>query len=411
MNNIDVKSSVEAEICVITGSDKSTVEKKIKAIRKEFVEGIDEHSFCQRLCENIDDERCRAFVVFKGREDFLDQTSDENIRFVDFSDSKQTNGKTALLFPGNGIYQKKMLEFLCKVSPYFSDRINELALIAKNACGVTLLDDKIKNEITKQLIVFVSELVIAEFWEKCGCKVDYMIGHSMGEYAIACFSGIISSDNALKLLVERGTVMRKCSTYRMTAIQLSAEKLLELSNSLGLKIEIAAYNAPELVTASGKKHEISILQSELKERNIQYNPVNIEYGGHFSTLQCFTADFIKKAANVAFKEPQGKIISTVYPEKSIDIMKTSEYWAEHIYKPVRFSQALGKLPINEISRFIDVGVTPTLLGMTMKNIRKKDISWIPTVRAGRNYRNQLYRALGLAFNSGVNINWDYIYRQ
>lgn len=403
--------SEKAEILVFAGDSQLEVLSHIRKLRQKNLSPEKLHSFCKDVCKNVSNGKYKAFIVFRGWNDFLVQTSEEELKYIDQNECHNDSDRNVMLFPGNGIYQKKMLNNLKKVSPYISDRIDELVSVAIDVCGIDLLDDSLEDDITRQLRVFVSELAIANFWEKCGCPAYCVIGHSMGEYAAACVCGIMSEKNALKLLKERGSVIKRSCSYRMSAVQLSAEEVLKINNMLGTKIEIAAYNAPELVTISGTINDITAVQAELKSKGIRYDPVNTDYGGHFSELCMFTDEFKNKAKKISFNAPDCRMISTVFPDSDMDIIGNPEYWVKHIYLPVRFSDALAKLPDNIAGRIIDVGVTPALLSMAMKNIKSHNITWIPTVRAGRNYRYQTYRAIGTAFNSGADIDWDFIFGQ
>lgn len=411
LNAMPVLKKASVEIGVFSGSNEASVKQGIHRMREKANTGVDEFDACKVLCSKVSPTNlCRAFVVFRGWEDFLEQTNEENLKYIDQSEGCDPNGKSVFLFPGNGIYQKKMLSLLSIATPYFHDRLKELNTIAREYYDIELLDEEVENDVVKQLRVFASELVIAEFWEKCGCKADYVIGHSMGEYAAACFAGVIDQKDAIRALVARSMILEKCSTHRMAAVETSATNLYDIAKSIDVSVEVSAFNAPELVTVSGEKDMIERLYQELKVKGVQANLINTNYGGHFSGLQTYAEEFVKTITGVRLNKPSKRIISTVYPELESDILTDLNYWSDHIFKPVKFEHALKRLPISEVSRVIDVGVTPVLLGMAMRNISSLDISWIPTVRAGRNYRQQMYRALGLAHNSGINVNWNTIYK-
>lgn len=417
MDNMDNFSAIHkndaVEIAVFSGNDKNSVIREILNCRSLDVYHTTMHDFCNSLSTRVScADSVRAFVVFRGWEDFLEQTNTENLKYIDFHDDDTPGkqiGKTVYLFPGNGIYQKKMLSLLCSVSGFFESRLGELNIFTKQHSGYDLLDDEVENDVVKQLRVFASELVIAEFWETCGCKADYIIGHSMGEYAAACFSGVMSENDAIMALVSRSQILERCISHRMMAVETSANSLLNLAESIGVSVEISAFNAPELVTVSGEVEMIDRLYQELKLIGVHANLINTNYGGHFSGLKEHADRFIESISQMKLNPPTKRIISTVYPAHAQIAPSNLEYWSDHIYMPVRFEQAIKELPTAEISRVVDVGVTPVLLGMAMRNIGDLDITWIPTVRAGRNYRQQLYRAIGLAFNSGIDINWKMLY--
>ncbi|MEZ5504524.1 MAG: acyltransferase domain-containing protein [Gammaproteobacteria bacterium] len=52
--------------------------------------------------------------------------------------------------------------------------------------------------------MFALEYALANHWQSLGVKPAVMVGHSVGEYAAAVIAGIMSLDDAMKLIVARG---------------------------------------------------------------------------------------------------------------------------------------------------------------------------------------------------------------
>lgn len=352
--------------------------------------------------------RCRCCAVYQNAEELAAQFREENLRYLDFSKHESAGqGETVFLFPGSGIHQKRMLSILSEVNSFFSERIRELDAEAAELYPVRLLQEEAEDEIINHLRVFVSELVIAEFWEKLGCRADHVIGHSMGEYAAAVFCGVMRAEDAMKLLICRCRVMQEDSPHQMSAVETTAENVIALAEESGRQIYISAYNGPDVVTVTAERAAMQTLGAACKVKKYRCSLINREHGGHYIGLAKSAAAFLEAAKTVTLNAPERHMISTVYPngEKLPD---HAGYWADHILRPVQFYQAVQKLAGNNLSRVIDVGVSPVLLSMTMKILGNIPAAWIPSVRAGRDYQKQMLHAAGAAFNSGIDIDKDFL---
>lgn len=348
----------------------------------------------------------RTFAVYDTAEELLRATAPENRNAMNICAGKEYPSGTVFLFPGSGIHQKKMLTILSGVSPFFRNRLAELDEICSEVYDVRLLDEDTEYELADQLRVFASEVAIAEHWENIGCRADSIIGHSMGEYAAAVFSGIMSERDAFFLLKERCIAMSGNDGHCMAAAEASAERIMDIAQAAGLDITISAYNAPEIVTVCGIKRDMEMMSVICRNQKIRFSLINGSRGGHYEGLKECAQEFLRKAEGIKFHKPEKRFISSLDPDGSEYSPDSPEYWYAHIWKPVKFMQAVGKLVPEETGRVIDVGVSPVLINMVMKNLGNIRTAWIPTVRAGRNYSRHILHSAGIAFNSGINIDLE-----
>lgn len=388
-------------LITLGGKSRAEVLGNINHAKALMNDGNDEETVC-KMKYSSEHLPVRGYVSFTDKEDFFAQTDKNNIKYIDISENISYGKKNVFLFPGHGVHQKNMLSLLCGVNGFFAEKISEIDRISSKYYHIGLLDESKDDNVIRQLRIFTSEIAIAGFWEKCGVTADYCIGHSFGEYATACFCGVMGIDEAVEMIVKRSRILDIHSDYQMSAVEVSAEKIRSIAEESGVKIHISGFNAPEITTITADRKSMGILLKKCSSQKINLNIINPNGGGHFDGLQKQAEEFGRQIENISFRTPSRKIISTVYPDSENSFM-SAEYWSEHICRPVLFSQAVQKLPTDSIGRMIDTGVSPVLLGMAMKNIGNKNISWIPSVRAGRNYAQQIHSALGTAYISGADI--------
>ena len=95
-------------------------------------------------------------------------------------------------------------------------------------------------------------------WRRCGGRWGIepaaVLGHSLGEYAAACVAGVLSLDDALRLVVERGAPGDALPAEgAMAAVFAAAARCRRRSSRSGGRSCIAAFNGPEHVVVSGAR--------------------------------------------------------------------------------------------------------------------------------------------------------------
>ncbi len=309
--------------------------------------------------------------------------------------------RTMLLFPGDGIHQKDMLAILRDSDDFFGNFFQENLPLTEGVYDIPLMNEDREDTIVNQMRIVFSELAIASFWKSRGVIPSAVLGHSLGEYAAACFAGVFGIKRCMELVRSRGRSLEKTAgIFRMGVIHAGNSTVSDIIRECGAKTEISAVNGRSLVTVSGLEDDVKALLDECSRRGIYVNLTPVRGGGHNSFLRAFSGDFEKEVTGESFSSPEIPLISSVSMDKEMSPSQ-GQYWADQLLCPVDLVKAFASQECKDAECMIDVGVSPVLLGMAIEEFRGSGKLFIPSIRAGRNYRRQLEKAYDAAVEYNI----------
>jgi [acyl-carrier-protein] S-malonyltransferase len=241
------------------------------------------------------------------------------------------------------------------------------------ACGLDLrklsfeapVEDLVATEVQQPVLVTAC-LAIEEAIRARGIHPDFVVGHSVGEFAALTAADTLSVRDAIALVRERGLAMAEAAREMpgaMAAILGLADEVVEQLCRTIQNVWPANYNCPGQLVISGSNDGIDEAVVEAQREGAR-RAIKLRVSGAFhSPLVARAAERLKPAIEKAsFGESHSVFMSTV-TAKIEDAQHYRELLLQQLTAPVRFTQAAGELVQQGVTTFVEVGPGNVLSGL------------------------------------------------
>jgi amino acid adenylation domain-containing protein len=279
-------------------------------------------------------------------------------------------------FPGQGVQTIGMGKRLYQTEPVFRQHFDEcdaklLPLLGESLLSVVYAAEPtleatatLNQTVYAQPAIFAFEYAMAQLWLSWGITPAAMVGHSVGEYVAACLSGVITLDDALKLIAARCRLMQNLPTGSMLAVRAEEAIVSSLITSTNVEIDIAAINSPRLCVVSGSDQAIQTFITHLDAKKIAHRKLATSHAFHSRMLDPMLDEFASHVRKAAFHAPEIPYVSSLTGEwASAEEVAKPEYWTRHLRHTVRFADAIRTVAAAPETILLEVGPSETLVQM------------------------------------------------
>ncbi|MGA4976908.1 amino acid adenylation domain-containing protein [Streptomyces cinereoruber] len=291
----------------------------------------------------------RGYVVAGGVAEAV-EALDAGLLTAHGTGDKPRDRATVLAFPGQGAQRAGMARAVYAREAVFRAEADRAASLLLSLAGVDVRpvlglggrspeDGAAVHETSlAQPALFVLEYALARLWESWGVRPTAMVGHSVGELVAACLAGVMSLEDALRLVAARGRLMQAAPTGAMTAVPLPEGELAELPDGL----DLAAVNGPRECVVAGTEEAVAAFEARLAGRGVVSKRLRTSHAFHSRLMDGAAAAFADEAARIELAPPRVPFVSNVTGTWITDEEATSPaYWARQIRATVRFDDALA----------------------------------------------------------------------
>ena len=277
--------------------------------------------------------------------------------------------KIAFMFPGQGSFEVGMGRDVAEAVPeamaVFDAGSRASGLDLKQLCFEAPVEQLVETELQQPALVATSLAFNAALRAR-GVTPDFVVGHSVGEFAALAAAESIPAAQAIGLVRERGLAMAAAAKERpgsMAAILGLADEVVESLCRKIVGVWPANYNCPGQIVVSGEDLAVDECCEEA-EREGAKRAIKLRVSGAFhSPLVARAADRLRPAIDrIDFATPRAAFMSTV-TAKLEDAQRFRTLLIDQLTAPVKFTQAARELIGSGVTTFVEVGPGNVLSGL------------------------------------------------
>lgn len=323
----------------------------------------------------------------------------------------------AFAFCGQGAQWAGMGRELLAGEPVFREIVAQIDSALRVWSGWSLIDElevpeersRLQETEVAQPAIFAIQVGLSALWKSWGVAPDAVTGHSIGEIAALHVAGVLSLEDAVRVVWHRAKAMQAATGLGvMASVALSEQQAAQEIKPYGADLSVAAVNAPRSVVLSGRKGALDVVLARLAARNVTCRPLHVNYAFHSAQMIPFAEQLSSALAGITLNAPRIPVYSTVTGARLETADMDAGYFGRNIRQPVRFADAAAALMRDGYSAVVEIGPHPVLSASVAEIESEQGIEVIKaaSLRRGRPERETMLQALARLYTAGVNPDWE-----
>nr|WP_238180961.1 type I polyketide synthase [Methylobacterium trifolii] len=275
----------------------------------------------------------------------------------------------AFVYSGNGSQWAGMGREAYAENPVFAeafDRIDRLFFAyskwsLKAALEAEDLDERLALTSVSQPLIFAIQSASTTALRARGLAPRFVLGHSVGEIAAAEAAGILSLDQAVKVIFYRSHHQETTRGQGTMAVLLMPADEVDAFLEGYPNLDIAAYNSPKAVTVAGPVAEIDAALKALSRKRRRGRKLDLAYPFHGRIMDPTEKPLLRDLSGLKASAGTTQMVSTVTGGLLSGPEFGATYWWRNIREPVRFCEAVQEATRQGARVFVEVGPRATLM--------------------------------------------------
>ncbi|MFE2699841.1 type I polyketide synthase, partial [Streptomyces mirabilis] len=330
----------------------------------------------------------------------------------------RSGGRTVFVFAGQGAQWVGMGRELVGSSPVFAARLAEcetalsglvpwsLSAVLEGAEGAPGLG----TADVVQPVLWAVMVSLAAVWEAAGVLPDAVVGHSQGEVAAATVAGMLSLEDAARVVVARSKGLSGLDAEgSMVSVVMPSGAVSELVEGFGGRLSVAAVNGPAAVVVSGEPGALSEFERELASRHVlRWRVPETDFVAHSAAVEPLEDVLASELAGITPVAGRVPMVSTVTGEWVTGEELDAGYWYANLRNMVRFEEATRLLLGDGFNMFVEVSTHPVLTGPAAETAEDAGIPGVlavGTLERDNGGMARLVRSFAEAYVGGLPVDW------
>ncbi|SEI05611.1 Acyl transferase domain-containing protein [Rheinheimera pacifica] len=366
---------------------------------------------CWRLNQGQSNDTYRVALVANSVSKMISKLNSHKVE-----NKGQEEASLAFMFTGQGSQYHAMAIELLDSQPVFKKAMERCDQLFSGYLAHSLMDviytDSLDGELLNQTAytqpaIFAIEYALSQLWSSWGVAPALVMGHSIGEFAAAVVAGVMSLDDAVKLVAERGRLIQSLPVgSSMLAVRAVRADVAELLTEEVNSVNFAAINGPEALVLSGLTEHLKIVKAQLDQQGIASTLLNVSHAFHSKLMQPILEEFRCLVASVTLQKPKIPFVSCVTGELETAQFTRADYWVNHIEQPVLFEAALQTALGQGANTLLEIGPSAVLAKIARSQTKDSEAQCHWSLDKGLSASEHILHALAWVYMQGTHVRWD-----
>ncbi len=330
--------------------------------------------------------------------------------------------KVLFIFPGQGSQWAGMARQLMQTQPVFRAALERCSQVIQPHTGWSLIEifngsqvaDYLEQIDFVQPALFAMQVSLAAQWRAWGIEPDAIVGHSMGEVAAAHVAGVISLEDAARVICYRSQLMKTVSGKgAMAVVNLTIAQAQAALAGFEDQLSIAVSNSPQSTVISGDVAALDVLTASLQSQDILTRRVKVDVAAHSPHMEPLRPQLEAALAGLEPRPASVPIFSTVTGQIQDGLSFDIAYWGRNLRQPVLFSSIIEQAIEQGYNTFIELSPHPVLLAAVEQSFPSGDhglrYAALPSLRRNEGENEAILQSLGQLYQQGYSVDWKKVY--
>lgn len=235
------------------------------------------------------------------------------------------------------------------------------------------LDDTINTQPAILTVSLAALEALRERWRQLGQAMSpiCVAGHSLGEYTAMVAAGALDFGDALRLVRERGRLMKEAGEERpggmAAVIGMESDDLrvvCETASASGGIVVVANDNCPGQTVISGELQALEqAMALALKAGARKVVRLGVSIASHSPLMERAGAQLTDLATRVHFHPPAIPVVSNITGRFVTSVDEIRRNVGQHVVRPVMWTASVREMIDNGACSFLEIGPGGVLSGL------------------------------------------------
>lgn len=269
--------------------------------------------------------------------------------------------RLAFIFPGQGTIPR-----ILSLPSALGTRLFDQAVQA----GLRLQDwieegdeDRLRRTQVAQPAILIDSLIKERRLRERGIVPTVVAGHSLGEYAALVSAGVVSAQEALSVVIERGRLMESIPGGMAAIVKLPFDRVEAICCQSGSQVSVANVNGPAQVVISGEEQALLAAMALAEEAGGRAIRLHVSGPFHSPFMEGAQQELAPRIESLPFSVPRIPVISSVSGKVESDLRRLKGLLLTQITACVSWVDVVEALVQMKVSCAVEVGPGKILTGL------------------------------------------------